>query len=108
MICIGMLIGGILSLLVADNFSIAEFFGREVIFDVCWIIIFGTIVAFWIFNLGLEFLTPEETAITAVSEPAASVVISYFVFGTAFGLIESLGIFLVILAILSPVLLKRF
>lgn len=37
MICIGMLIGGILSLLVADNFSIAEFFGREVIFDVCWV-----------------------------------------------------------------------
>ena len=108
MICVGMFIGGVLSFAFIKNFSLAEFFGRDVIFDVCWIIFFGTITAFWIFNLGLKFLTPEEAAITSTTEPASSVVISYFVFGTAFGLIESIGIILVFLAIISPVILKKF
>lgn len=108
MICVGMLIGGLISLIVVQDFNWSPFFEREVIFDLVWIIIFGTITAFWIFNLGLKFLTPEETAITATTEPASSVVISYFVFGTMFGFIESIGIILVLLAILSPVILKNF
>ena len=108
MICVGMLISGILSFAFIENFSVADFFNRDTIFDVCWIIFFGTVTAFWIFNLGLKFLTPEEAAITSTAEPASSVVISYFVFGTTFGIIESIGIILVFLAILSPILLKRF
>lgn len=108
MICVGMLISGLISLVVVQDFDWSPFFQPETIFDVTWIIIFGTITAFWIFNLGLRFLTPEETAITATTEPASSVVISYFVFGTAFGLVESIGIILVLLAILSPVILKNF
>lgn len=108
MICIGMLISGLLSFSIIQDFNLSPFFAREVIFDLAWIIIFGTVTAFWIFNLGLKFLTPEETAITATTEPASSVVISYFVFGTAFGLIESIGIISVLLAILSPVILKKF
>lgn len=108
MISFGMLIGGILTFGFIENFDLKTFFMPDVIFDVCWIIFFGTIIAFWIFNLGLKFLTPEEAAITSTTEPASSVVISYLVFGTSFGLIESLGIFLVFLAILSPVLLKKF
>ena len=107
-ICVGMLIGGLISFGTVQDFDFAPFFKSDVIFDLAWIIIFGTITAFWIFNLGLKFLTPEESAITATTEPASSVVISYFVFGTSFGLIESIGIILVLLAILSPVFLKNF
>ena len=99
MICVGMLIGGLINFAVVRDFNWSPFFAPETIFDVAWIIIFGTITAFWIFNLGLKFLTPEESAITATTEPASSVVMSYFVFGTAFGLIESIGIILVLLAI---------
>lgn len=108
MVSTGMLIGGILTFFVTDNFDFTPFFSRENFFDVSWIIIFGTVTAFWIFNIGLKFLTPEEAAITSTAEPASSVVISYFVFGTAFGLIESTGIILVFLAIISPVVLKNF
>ena len=108
MIGVGMLIGGILSFVFIDNFELKIFFMPDVIFDVCWIIIFGTVTAFWIFNLGLKFLTPEEAAITSTTEPASSVVMSYFIFGTSFGLIESLGIFLVFLAILSPITFKNY
>ena len=104
----GMFFGGLTTFLLIDDKSWAGFLKAEVIFDVGWIVIFGTAVAFLIFNAGLKFLSAEEAAITSTTEPASSVVISYFVFGTAFGLIESIGIILVLLAIISPVVLKKF
>lgn len=103
----GMLTGGLITFLLVENFELTPFFEKEVIFDVAWIIIFGTAIAFFIFNAGLKYLTPEETSLMEMTEPTSSVVISYFAFGTAFGLIESLGIILVFLAILSPVLIKK-
>ena len=108
MTSIGMLAGGLLTFALIDNFDWTPFFERDAIFDVAWIIIFGTVTAFLIFNFGLKHLTAEEAAITEIAEPAAAVVISYFIFGTSFGLIESFGIVLVFLAILSPIFIKKF
>lgn len=108
MTTVGMFGGGLTTFFAIDNFNWTPFFAEGVIFNVCWIVIFGTITAFLSFNFGLRYLTAEETAITSTIEPVASVVISYFVFGALFGLIESFGIILVLLAILSPVFLKKF
>ena len=104
---VGMFIGGLSTFLLINDWNWAEFFGSKVLFDVSWIIIFGTIAAFLSFNAGLRFLTPEEASITATTEPAASVIISWVIFGTKFGLIESLGIILVLLAIITPSIIKK-
>lgn len=104
---VGMFIGGLTTFFLIENWNWAEFFGLEVLFDVIWIIIFGTVAAFLSFNAGLKFLTPEEASITVTTEPAASVVISWAVFGTKFGLIESFGIILVLLAIIAPSIVKK-
>ncbi len=104
---VGMFIGGLTTFLLINDWNWAEFFGLEVLFDVIWIIIFGTVAAFLSFNAGLKFLTPEEASITVTTEPAASVVISWAVFGTKFGLIESFGIILVLLAIIAPSVVKK-
>ena len=104
---VGMFIGGLSTFALIENFDWTKFFAAEVFFDVSWIIIFGTVAAFLSFNAGLKFLTPEEAAITATTEPAASVIISRIIFGTAFGLVESLGIILVLLAIIMPSLVKK-
>lgn len=104
---VGMFIGGLSTFLLIENWNWAGFFNSEVLFDVIWIIIFGTVAAFLSFNAGLKFLTPEEASITVTTEPAASVVISWAVFGTKFGLIESLGIILVLLAIIVPSIVKK-
>ena len=103
----GMFIGGLSTFALIDERNWLPFFAPEVLFDVSWIIIFGTIAAFLSFNAGLRFLTPEEASITATTEPAASVIISRIIFGTAFGLTESLGIILVLLAIVMPSVVKR-
>ncbi len=108
MTSVGMFLGSLTTFALIDELDWTPFFARDTIFDVAWIIIFGTVTAFMIFNAGLKFLTAEEAALTNLSEPTSSVVISYFVFGTAFGLVESCGIILVLLAILSPVFAKKF
>ena len=104
---VGMFIGGLSTFALIDDVNWLPFLASDVLFDVSWIIIFGTVMAFLSFNAGLKFLTPEEASITATTEPAASVIISWIIFGTAFGLIESLGIILVLLAIVMPSIIKK-
>ncbi len=104
---VGMFIGGLSTFALIDERNWLPFLAADVLFDVSWIIIFGTVGAFLSFNAGLKFLTPEEASITATTEPAASVVISWAIFGTAFGLVESIGIILVLLAIVAPSVIKR-
>ena len=103
----GMLTGGLISFFAVDDLNWFPFFESDVIFDFVWIIIFGTVIPFLFYNIGLNYLTAEEASITATTEPLASVVISYFIFGTAFGFVESIGIILVILAILTPTFIKK-
>lgn len=103
---IGMIIGGLFTFLLVDEINWMPFFQPDTIFDVMWIVIFGTVGAFLLFNIGLVYLTPEEASVTAAMEPVASVIISFFVFGTVFGLIETVGIIMVILAILTPIFIR--
>ena len=100
---VGMFTCGLTTFLLIDDWNWQPFFQTDVFFNVAWIIIFGTVIAFMTFNAGLKFVTSEEATVTALTEPVASVVISYFVFGTTFGVIESIGIILVFIAILTPV-----
>ena len=100
---VGMFTGGLTTFLLIDDWNWQPFFQADVFLNVAWIIIFGTVIAFMSFNAGLKFVTSEEATVTALTEPVASVVISYFVFGATFGLIESIGIILVFIAILTPV-----
>ena len=104
---IGMIIGGLFTFLIVDEINWLPFFESDVIFDFIWIIIAGTVMAFLFYNLGLHYLTPEEASVTATTEPAASVIMAYFIFGATFGLIEIIGICLVIIAILSPTFIDR-
>lgn len=104
---IGMFIGGIATFPFLPDLNWFEFFKPDVIFYTLWIIFIGTTIAFIFFNAGLKYLSPEIASVSATIEPVASVVISYFVFGTTFGSIALIGIFLVILAIISPVLIHK-
>ena len=104
---LGMVIGGISTFAMIDNADWRPFLDAGVCFDVIWIILIATVGAFLCFNAGLKYVTPEEASVTATTEPAASVVISFFMFGTVFGSIELIGIALVIVAILCPTFIKR-
>ena len=103
---VGMIIGGLFTFLLVDEMNWLPFFESDTIFDVAWIIIVGTVGAFLFFNAGLVYLTPEEASVTAAMEPVASVIISFLVFGTMFGVVELVGIVLVLLAIVTPIFIR--
>lgn len=102
----GMLFGGIMGYMADPVTDLGTFFHDDVLFDMFMIIICGTVIAFICYNAGLAWLTEEQTSVTATVEPAVSVIASYFLFGTTFGLFEGIGIIMVLLAILMPVMRK--
>ena len=109
LLAVCMLIGGIALLPVTQVIAnVGTFFTAGTWLDLVIIIGLGTVVAFFAFNVGLRWLSPEETAITATIEPVASVVFAYFVFDAHFVAMQVVGIALVIAAILTPNVLRKW
>ena len=109
LLAVCMLIGGISLLPVTQViFDVDSFFTAQTWLDLLIIIGLGTIVAFFAFNVGLRWLSPEETAITATIEPVASVIFAWIIFDTHFVMMQVVGIVLVIAAILTPNLLRKW
>ncbi len=104
LLSLGMLLGGAGSFLFLDRLDWMPFFASEVVFDLVYIVIFGTSLAFLLFNAGLMRLSSEEATVTATVEPLASVVLAAIFFGTRFGAAELAGVGLVVAAILMPIL----
>ena len=108
LLAVCMLFGGIALLPVTQAIAdVGAFFTAQTWFDLFVIIGLGTVVAFFAFALGLRWLSPAETAITATIEPVASVFFAWLIFGTHFAPVQAGGIVLVILAILTPNLLRK-
>ena len=108
LLAVCMLIGGISLLPVTQViFDVGSFFTAQTWLDLIIIIGLGTIVAFFAFNVGLRWLSPEETAITATIEPVASVIFAWLIFDTHFVTMQVVGIVLVIAAILTPNVLRK-
>ena len=109
LLAVCMLIGGIALLPMTQVIvDVGSFFTAETWLDLLVIIGLGTIVAFFAFNLGLRWLSPEETAITATIEPVASVLFAWLIFDTHFVALQLVGVVLVIAAILTPNLLRKW
>ena len=109
LLAVCMLIGGVALLPMTQVIvDVGSFFTAETWLDLLVIIGLGTIVAFFAFNLGLRWLSPEETAITATIEPVASVLFAWLIFDTHFVALQIVGVVLVIAAILTPNLLRKW
>lgn len=109
LLAVCMLIGGLALLpLTQVILNVESFFTAQTWPDLLIIIGIGTIVAFFAFNVGLRWLSPEETAITATIEPVASVIFAWLIFDTHFVALQIVGIVLVIAAILTPNLLRKW
>ena len=88
--------------------EVGSFFAADTWVDLVVIVFFGTVIAFFSFNVGLRWLSPEETAITATIEPAASILFAWLIFDAHFIAAQIIGIVLVIAAILTPNVLRKW
>lgn len=109
LLAVCMLIGAVSLLPMTQVITeVGSFFTAGTWFDLFVIIGLGTVVAFFAFNLGLRWLSPEETAITATIEPVASVIFAWMIFDTHFVVMQIVGIVLVLAAILAPNVLRKW
>lgn len=102
----GMFFGAIPSWLMTDHLNFLDFFHWELALDLFAIIICGTAVAFICYNAGLARLSADQASLTTTVEPVASVIMSYYLFGTTFGFVEAMGIVMIVTAIAMPALMR--
>ncbi len=108
LLAVCMLIGGLALLPVTRAVLDApSFFTPQTWADLFIIVVLGTVVAFFSFNVGLRWLSPETAAVTATIEPVASVLFAWFFFDTHFVPMQAAGIFLVVAAIAVPNIQKK-
>lgn len=101
-LAVSMIIGGLAYWVFVPHIDWLAFFDPYIFFGVAWIVLFGTVTAFLLYNAGLMYLSPQQALITAASEPAASVILSCLIFQMSFVGLQVVGILMVILAIIMP------
>ncbi len=87
----GMLIGGIVSCLFINPFATEGVWTAASTSCYIYIIVFGTVLAFWCYLKSTDYVIPSITAILGSFEPFSAVVLSVLILGTAFNNFELLG-----------------
>ena len=96
----GMLIGGLAATILTDPFNQSFSWNWVAVGCYSYIVLFGTIIAFWCYMKSLEFVPPSTTAILNSFEPLSAVVFSILVFGLPFGAVEIIGTLLIFSTVL--------
>lgn len=96
----GMLVGGVAATGLTDPFNQAFSWNLPSMACYGYIVLFGTIIAFWCYMKSLEFVSPSTTSILNSFEPLSAVFFSAIVFGLPFGTIEIIGTLLIFSTVL--------
>ncbi len=97
----GMLIGGVAISFIHPPLEIVEqITSTSMGLFVIYIVIFGTLVPYYLFIDSLRLIQPAEASIIACAEPLAAVIASIVWLNVAFGFIQSLGGLSIIIAVI--------
>lgn len=91
-----MLIGGVVLSFIFSPFQNVPTFDKMSVLVLLFLIIFGTIVPFWLFVESMHYLTPTESSILASIEPLIATLITVVWLKESFGGYQLLGVFFVI------------
>lgn len=93
----GMLIGGIgLCLLSQPWQATGQIWAVQSVLAVAFLVLFGTLIAFYLYLDSLRFILPSETSVLASAEPLSAVVATVVWLHVPFGLFEWLGAFCIV------------
>lgn len=97
----GMVVGGIsLSFIDPPWEIVAQISSPSTYIYILFIVIFGTLVPYYLFIDSLRFIQPTEASIIACAEPLAAVIVSILWLHVPFGFMQSLGGLSIIIAVL--------
>ncbi len=92
----GMLIGGLCGLLVGHPFSMPVSWNAMTVSSLGFIVLCGTVLAFWAYMEGLRRISPVVAGLLNCLEPLSAFVFSIVLLGDRYGLWQMLGIALVL------------
>ncbi|RAP29211.1 hypothetical protein C2W64_04158 [Brevibacillus laterosporus] len=94
----GMIIGGIgLTLLSFISTRKIIFLSRienltlETFLLIAFVVIFGTLIAFYLYLESIRYITPKETSLLGCTEPLAAIISSVLLLHVPFGIFQSVG-----------------
>lgn len=96
----GMLIGGISFSFICSPFNFVGEVSLSSILGVLFVIVFGTIIAFYCYLESLKHLVPTETSILGCVEPLSATLLSILWLKVPFGFAEFLGTLCIILTVI--------
>lgn len=87
----GMFIGGIVMSPVKPPWEFTGIWDMNTLLGILFIILFGTIIAFYSYLESIKYILPTETGALASAEPLAAVILSIYCLNTPFGLVDLIG-----------------
>jgi drug/metabolite transporter (DMT)-like permease len=103
----GMLIGGVSFSFIHPPWNFVGQWSLNSFFAVAFIVVFGTLIAFYCYLESLRYITATETSLLACIEPLSAAVLAVVWLHVSFGLAEWLGTFCIILTIVILSVMKK-
>lgn len=103
----GILSGGIIASFVSPPWTIDIAWSWDAFASFAFIVVFGTVIAFWCFMGGLKYISPVAAGLLNCLEPLSAFLFSALLLGDRLGLVQLIGIALVIGNVVLLSLSKR-
>lgn len=103
----GILSGGIIASFVCPPWTVDVRWSLDAAASFGFVVVFGTVLAFWCFMSGLKYISPVAAGLLNALEPLSAFLFSVLLLGDHLGLVQLLGIALVIGNVVLLSLAKR-
>lgn len=97
----GMLIGGIAFSFIHQPWDFTGQWSITSMFDVIFVVLFGTLIAFYCYLESIKYIQPMETSVLASAEPLSAAFLSVLWLHVSFGMAEWLGTICIIITIIT-------
>jgi drug/metabolite transporter (DMT)-like permease len=96
----GMVIGGIAMSFVHSPFDVSGVVWTiPTISKIVFVVIFGTLLAFYLYMLSMKYLSAQEASLLGCTEPLVAILASIVLIGIPFGYFQMMGAFCVIVMV---------
>lgn len=101
------LFGGVIASFFCPPWTLNVNWNWVVTADFAFIVVFGTVAAFWLYLTGLKYISPVVSGLVVCLEPLSAIVFSMALLGDVLGLWQAVGVVLVLANICLLALARR-